>query len=40
MNEKGLVGAALQSDLDRLTLADIPVDIEFSQGLGELGLVE
>ena len=37
-NEKGVIGAALQADLDRLTDADIPVDIVFSQGLAELGL--
>jgi hypothetical protein len=40
MDEKGLIGAGLQSDLDRLTRADIPVDIEFTQGLRELGLTE
>jgi len=40
MDEKGLIGAGLQSDLDRLTKADIPVDIEFTQGLTELGLTE
>ena len=40
MNEKGVIGAALQGDLDRLTRADIPVDIEFNQGLNELGLAE
>jgi len=40
MDEKGLIGAGLQSDLDRLTRADIPVDIEFSQGLAELGLTD
>jgi len=40
MNEKGLIDAALQSDLDKLMRADIPVDIEFSQGLNELGLAE
>ena len=38
-NEKGVIDAQLQSDLDRLTEADIPVDILFSQGLSELGLV-
>lgn len=38
-NEKGVIDAQLQSDLDRLTEADIPVDILFSQGLTELGLV-
>jgi hypothetical protein len=37
-NEKGVIGAELQADLDRLTRADIPVDIVFSQGLAELGL--
>lgn len=40
MDEKGLIGAGLRSDLDRLTKADIPVDIEFTQGLRELGLTE
>jgi hypothetical protein len=40
MDEKGLIDAGLQSDLDRLTRADIPVDIEFTQGLRELGLTE
>jgi hypothetical protein len=40
MDEKGLIDAGLQSDLERLTQADIPVDIEFSQGLKELGLAE
>jgi hypothetical protein len=38
-NEKGVIDAELQRDLDRLTEADIPVDILFSQGLSELGLV-
>ncbi len=37
-NEKGVIGAQLQADLDRLTRADIPVDIVFNQGLTELGL--
>lgn len=40
LKEKGVIDAGLQSDLDRLTRADIPVDIEFSQGLKELGLTE
>jgi Peptidase family M49 len=40
MNEKGMIGTALQGDLDKLMRADIPVDIEFSQGLNELGLAE
>ena len=38
-NEKGVIDDQLQRDLDRLTQADIPVDIQFSQGLTELGLV-
>jgi hypothetical protein len=37
-NEKGVIDAQLQSDLDRLTHANIPVDILFSQGISELGL--
>jgi len=37
-NEKGVIGAQLQGDLDRLTNANIPVDIVFSQGTSELGL--
>ena len=37
-NEKGVIGQQLQYDLDRLTNADIPVDIVFSQGVSELGL--
>jgi hypothetical protein len=36
--EKGLIGAQLQADLDRLTRANIPVDIVFNQGVSELGL--
>ena len=36
--EKGVIGDQLQADLDRLTRADIPVDIVFSQGAAELGL--
>ncbi len=35
---KGVIGAQLQVDLDRLTEANIPVDITFMQGMGELGL--
>lgn len=38
MNEKGVIGDQLQADLDRLTKAEIPVDITFRQGVGELGL--
>ena len=37
-NTKGVIGAQLQEDLDRLTAAGIPVDIVFKQGPGELGL--
>jgi len=37
-NEKGVIGDQLQADLDRLTDANIPVDIVFSQGVAELGL--
>ena len=36
--EKGVIGDQLQRDLDRLTRANIPVDIVFSQGISELGL--
>ena len=36
--EKGVIGAELQADLDRLTSADIPVDIVFRQGVAEAGL--
>jgi hypothetical protein len=38
MSEKGVVSVELQGDLDRLTVADIPVDIVFDQGISELGL--
>jgi len=37
-NSKGVVSEQLQSDLDRLTSANIPVDITFRQGVAELGL--
>ena len=37
-NTKGIIGEQLQADLDRLTRADIPVDIVFNQGVAELGL--
>lgn len=40
MNEKGVIGDQLQADLDRLTKAEIPVDITFRQGVAELGLEE
>jgi hypothetical protein len=35
---RGVIGAQLQADLDRLTRAGIPVDITFRQGTTELGL--
>jgi hypothetical protein len=35
---KGVIGEQLQSDLDRLTRAGIPVDITFRQGTAQLGL--
>jgi hypothetical protein len=34
----GVIGDQLQADLDRLTLAGIPVDITFRQGPAQLGL--
>jgi len=37
-NTRGVIGAQLQEDLDRLTRADIPVDIVFRQGASELDL--
>jgi len=39
MRKDGNVSTALQKDLDRLTTADIPVDVVFEQGLETLGLV-
>ncbi|MFT5970640.1 MAG: hypothetical protein ACI8ZO_001154 [Flavobacteriales bacterium] len=38
MNEMGMIDADLQSDLDRLETAGIPVDIVFEQGVDVLGL--
>ena len=35
---QGIITDQLQADLDRLTAADIPVDISFLQGKSELGL--
>ncbi len=35
---KGVISTQLQTDLDRLTAAEIPVDITFQQGVAELGL--
>ena len=37
-NGQGVIGDQLQGDLDRLTRANIPVDITFKQGIAELGL--
>jgi len=37
-NEKGIIGAELQSDLDRLGQKGIPVDIIFDQGVDVLGM--
>ena len=36
--DKGVIKAQLQQDLDKLTAADIPVDIDFKQGVKVLGL--
>jgi hypothetical protein len=36
--DKGVIKAQLQQDLDKLTAADIPVDIDFKQGIKVLGL--
>jgi hypothetical protein len=36
----GVIKPELQADLDRLTEANIPVDITFQQGVAELGLAE
>lgn len=38
INTKGVISEQLQADLDRLTRANIPVDITFNQGAAELGL--
>ncbi len=38
LETKGVVGAELQADLDRLAEADIPVDVTFIQGKEVLGL--
>ncbi|HMQ50440.1 MAG TPA: hypothetical protein PKA00_22005 [Saprospiraceae bacterium] len=35
---KGIIGQALQTDLDRLSTAGIPVDVVFEQGVEVLGL--
>ncbi|WP_299082742.1 Zn-dependent hydrolase [uncultured Paraglaciecola sp.] len=36
--DKGVIKAQLQEDLDKLTAADIPVDVDFNQGVKVLGL--
>ena len=38
VTEKGLIGDALQAELDRLEEKDIPVDIVFEQGTETLRL--
>ena len=38
VNTMGVIGETLQADLDRLTQANIPVDITFNQGAAVLGL--
>lgn len=38
LTEKGVIGMQLQDDLDRLSQANIPVDVEFIQGKSVLGL--
>ena len=38
MKEKGSIGNVLQSDLQRLSDAEIPVDVVFAQGVDVLGL--
>src|SRR5690606_21974350 len=38
VNEKGTISAELQADLDRLTDANIPVDVIYEQGRDVLGL--
>ncbi len=38
IEEKGYIGERLQDDLDRLNALNIPVDLVFNQGPGEIGL--
>jgi hypothetical protein len=38
LNEQGQISAELQADLDRLSEANIPVDVVFEQGVDVLGL--
>lgn len=40
LESRGVIEPELQGDLDRLTRANIPVDIKFQQGAAELGLEE
>ena len=40
MQKDGNVGEALQADLDRLSQANIPVDVVFEQGLDVLGMTQ
>ena len=40
MQKDGNVGEALQADLDRLSKANIPVDVVFEQGLDVLGMTQ
>jgi hypothetical protein len=37
VDEKGIIGSQLQSDLDKLSNATIPVDVVFEQGIDVLG---
>ena len=38
VKEKGIITGELQTDLDRLSPANIPVDVVFEQGVDVLGL--
>ena len=38
LDQQGQVDAKLQADLDRLSKANIPVDVVFEQGVDVLGL--
>jgi len=38
VEEKGIISADLQRDLDKLSKANIPVDVIFEQGIEVLGL--
>ena len=39
LEEQGKIDSRLQADLDRLSKANIPVDVVFEQGLEVLGLI-